>query len=442
MSDETQGPPQGQRRRRRRSRRRPGGGRGPGQDAHPQQRAGGDGDPFPTDGMSFYSGDSQAPRGEPAGERERERRQHPPQRQHQAHGGRQHSHQGSGGRTRQRGRGRPHRGRRPWQRRGRGSEHWWARRWTDVLESFEVGRRLGRGRLYARQGQVLELEIGEGFVTAQVQGSRDAPYLVRMRFSMLSSTDWKKVTKELAADPVLGPALASGQMPEGVEEVFDRLGLSLFPRANGDLKSACSCPDPANPCKHVAAVYYLLGEEIDRDPYVLFRLRGLEKSELITALGGPLRGTPMPPPPPRPQPERERAAPEDEDDDEDEDARAAGEDEDEEDTAADDENGNGDPDDDEDYGEAPAWADDPLEPEPPPEPLPTEPHAFWAGGDFGKEEVAEARIPAVPAALTKRLGALPFQRGEDPSALLDRIYRNASLGGLEVFLGERAEDEN
>jgi hypothetical protein len=55
--------------------------------------------------------------------------------------------------------------------------------------------------------------------------------------------------------------------------------------------------------------------------------------------------------------------------------------------------------------------------------------------------VRETRIPAVPAALTKRLGALPFARGEDPSALLERIYRNASHGGLEVFLGERAEED-
>jgi uncharacterized Zn finger protein len=303
-----------------------------------------------------------------------------------------------------------------------------------VLESFEVGRRLGRGRLYARQGQVLELDIGQGFVTAQVQGSRDAPYLVRMRFSMLSSTDWKKVTKELAADPVLGPALASGQMPEGVEDVFERLGLSLFPRANGDLKTACSCPDPANPCKHVAAVYYLLGEEIARDPYLLFRLRGLDRTELVNALGGPLRGTPMPPPPPRPQ-VAERAESREAEPAEDESEDDAEHDE-PDDEYADDDEAEGE----RDYGEAPAWAEDPLEPEPQPLPLPADPHGFWAGGNFTAKDVRESRIPVVPAALTKRLGALPFARGEDASQLLERIYRNASHGGLEVFLGERTEE--
>ena len=306
------GPGSGPRRRRRRSRRRPGG-RGP--QHHPDAIASGSGggdEPYAGEfqGMTPYvSPGASAPAAPPPPSEGKAPRRHKEPRQPQQHqgGGRQHQNQG-GGRARQRGRGRPHRGRRP----GSGAA---AARSTGGRDAgptcsraSKSGRRLGRGRLYARQGQVLELEIGEGFVTAQVQGSRDAPYLVRMRFSMLSSTDWKKVTKELAADPVLGPALASGQMPEGVEEVFERLGLSLFPRANGDLKSACSCPDPANPCKHVAAVYYLLGEEIDRDPYVLFRLRGMEKSDLINALGGPLRGTPMPPPPPRVR-EAERAAP-------------------------------------------------------------------------------------------------------------------------------------
>jgi uncharacterized Zn finger protein len=434
MSDESQqGPPGpagpagpgGPRRRRRRSRRRQGN-----RFARDGAQGGGDGG-----GSHDAQGHAQRLHGDERGSRAQ---QHGGQRP-QGHGQRH----GNQGRQRQRGRGRQHRGRRPWQRRGRGADQWWARRWTDVLESFEVGRRLGRGRLYARQGQVLELDIGQGFVTAQVQGSRDAPYLVRMRFSMLSSTDWKKITKELAADPVLGPALASGQMPEGVEEVFEGLGLSLFPRANGDLKTACSCPDPANPCKHVAAVYYLLGEEIARDPYLLFRLRGLDRNDLVTALGGPLRGTPMPPPPRPPAPAQPAAREPDPEADEEDDVHAMDLDDDadaEANAARDDEDTEFAEDGERDYGQAPAWAEDPLEPEPQPQPLPAEAHAFWAGGNFAAKDVRETRIPAVPAALTKRLGALPFARGEDPSALLERIYRNASLGGLEVFLGERAEE--
>ncbi|HEY5658735.1 MAG TPA: SWIM zinc finger family protein [Myxococcota bacterium] len=316
-------------------------------------------------------------------------------------------------------------------RRGRLPENWWARRWIEVLEGFEVGRRLGRGRNYARQGQVTELELGKGFITAKVQGSRDAPYLVRMRLSMLSSTDWKKVIRALGEDAQYASRLVAGEIPENIERVFQDLELSLFPSANGDLKTACSCPDQANPCKHVAAVYYLLGEEFDRDPFLIFRLRGIERGELLEAIreGLALRGASLPatrdetaeaealPEGQERAPEEREAQPE------------AGETEREEpvepvepESAP--------------FACAPAEARS-SEPEPlPTEPLPTEPHDFWTGSGSAADDHREVRIPAVAAALPKRLGGLSFWHGEqDLTALLERIYRNASVAGLDVFVG-------
>jgi len=279
-----------------------------------------------------------------------------------------------------------------------------------VLESFEVGRRLGRGRSYARQGQVVELELEKGSVSALVQGSRDAPYLVRMRFSMLSSTDWKKITRAIAEDEELTVSLVSGRIPENIEDAFGALNLSLFPATSGDLKTACSCPDQANPCKHIAAVYYLLGEEFDRDPFLIFRLRGIDRSEIIEAIGGPaaLRGAPVPapaPPKPEPAPARKAKRGDDEAEDEAEDEAAA-------DT-------------------------DPTTAERPPEPLPTDAHAFWAGESAPVDEGGELHIPSVPGALARRLGGYPFWRGKDDcAAVIDRAYHNASISGVDVYLGE------
>jgi len=74
-------------------------------------------------------------------------------------------------------------------------------------------------------------------------------------------------------------------MPADIEEVFKAEGLALFPKTHGDLKTECSCPDYSNPCKHIAAVYYLLGEAFDRDPFLMFRLRGMEREALLAQLG-------------------------------------------------------------------------------------------------------------------------------------------------------------
>jgi uncharacterized Zn finger protein len=319
-------------------------------------------------------------------------------------------------RGRGRGHGRPQRGNNHRGRRGRTGENWWARRWVEVLERFAVGRRLGRGRNYARQGHIVDIEIGKGFVTAHVQGSRDAPYLVRMHFSMLSSTDWKKLTRALAQRPDIAVELGMGQIPESIEQVFEEQRLSLFPNASGDLKAACSCPDNANPCKHVAAVYYLLGEEFDRDPFLIFQLRGMERSELLAALGP--AAIPRPPAPPPPIEASYGADGE----------RSAGEE--------------GEP-----YTPPPIPV---IEPPPerviPDEPLPEDPGVFWGGAVRSRDEAIEVRIPRKPGAIVARLGGFPFWRGQSNcEAAMARTYRNASITGLDVYLGAGAvneEDEN
>ena len=162
---------------------------------------------------------------------------------------------------------------------GRGGfgRSWWARRWIEVLEGFDLGARLGRGRAYARRGQVLSIDVEKGAVTARVQGSRARPYRVEIKVSTLGRSDWKKLTTALSGRPIFAAKLLAGQMPDKIEDVFRDAGLSLFPDKGADLETDCSCPDWSNPCKHVAAVYLLLGEEFDRDPFLVFKLR--ERSE-------------------------------------------------------------------------------------------------------------------------------------------------------------------
>src|SRR3954454_913310 len=175
---------------------------------------------------------------------------------------------------------------------------WWAKRWIAVLESFNIGARLNRGRSYARKGQVMNVEVGEGTVKAKVQGSSSRPYRITIEIKALSASDWAKLAQALSTEAVFAAKLLAGEMPQEIEQVFTRSGLSLFPAKLRDLETDCSCPDWSNPCKHIAAVYYLLGEEFDRDPFLLFRLRGMSREELIELLdttgAGAVHETPGP----------------------------------------------------------------------------------------------------------------------------------------------------
>lgn len=163
-------------------------------------------------------------------------------------------------------------------------ENWWAKRWLSMLESFGWANRLQRGRSYARGGNVLDIDIQPGMVKAEVQGSRPRPYRVTIRVQPLSDKEWDRVISAMAGKAIFAARLLAGEMPEDIEEAFASSRVSLFPESSGDITTSCSCPDWANPCKHVAAVYYLLGERFDGDPFLLFRLRGRSREELMEAL--------------------------------------------------------------------------------------------------------------------------------------------------------------
>lgn len=169
-------------------------------------------------------------------------------------------------------------------KRGAIGETWWSRRWISVLESFDMGARLSRGRSYARKGQVISIDIQKGEVTAKVQGTRAEPYEVRIQLNPISKLDWDRVSDAMASKAIFAAKLLSGEMPLDIEDAFSKAGVSLFPGAKKELETNCSCPDWANPCKHIAAVYYLLAERFDEDPFLIFKLRGRTKEEITGAL--------------------------------------------------------------------------------------------------------------------------------------------------------------
>jgi DNA-binding transcriptional ArsR family regulator len=168
---------------------------------------------------------------------------------------------------------------------------WWGREWIASLE--RLGRawsnRLPRGRSYARQGRVKDLQLGAGVVTAGVVGTRRRPYRVEIRLPAFGAEGWRPGLERLANDTLLVIRLLDRELPEEVGARLREAGVDLFPR-RGELSTDCSCPDWANPCKHIAAVHYLLAAALDNDPFLLFRLRGLDRDDLIDALAGEAAG--------------------------------------------------------------------------------------------------------------------------------------------------------
>jgi len=168
--------------------------------------------------------------------------------------------------------------------RGAFAKNWWAQRWITALEGFMDSGRLSRGRSYARKGQVLSIAETKDGIAARVQGSMRTPYKIKIQISPLTDSEWDKVIDALSEQAIFTAQLLAGEMPQDIEQAFEKAKVSLFPSTRRDLKTDCSCPDPANPCKHIAATHYILGERFDEDPFLIFRLRGRTQEHVMQAL--------------------------------------------------------------------------------------------------------------------------------------------------------------
>ena len=261
-------------------------------------------------------------------------------------------------------------------KRGNFGQKWWAKQWISALESFHDSKRLGRGRRYARMGQVISIEISKGKVVADVQGTRTVPYHVEIQVDTLSQEAWRQVAEILSSKAIYVAKLLAGEMPSDIDEIFSQSNHHLLPNSHTQLKTDCTCPDWSNPCKHVAAVYYLIGEEFDRDPFLIFKLRGIDRKELIDLL--------------------------------------------------------------ERYEELPLIEEEDTHQNTQVNPLTSENKPFWQGNsDNDQFYIGEYSIPSKTGVLLKTLGKFPFWRGEENlQDILDEIYSKTSEAASHLLLEE------
>ncbi len=161
---------------------------------------------------------------------------------------------------------------------------WWSQKWIDALDAMGWSNRLERGQRYARSGRVLPILVLDGVAVARVQGRRSLPYQVRIKVKPLTDAQWEEVVERMASRLDWASELLAGQMPATIEEAFAGAGARLLPASSQELTQSCSCPDWANPCKHVAAVHYELAESLDEEPFLMFSLRGMSSGRLLKAL--------------------------------------------------------------------------------------------------------------------------------------------------------------
>jgi len=167
---------------------------------------------------------------------------------------------------------------------GIAQQPWWVEQWMELINGYRFKKRLERAWEYARSGNVLSIRFEGRRVHARVQGTERDPYKVKLWLDVLSDDDWGYVLEALSQKARWSAQLLAGVMPQDIERAFAASGKRLFPFKLQEVRSECSCPDKANPCKHVSAVFYLMGDRFSEDPFVLFQLRGRTRPQLLSDL--------------------------------------------------------------------------------------------------------------------------------------------------------------
>ncbi len=167
---------------------------------------------------------------------------------------------------------------------GLGQQPWWVEQWMELINSYRFKKRLERAWSYAREGNVTSIRFEGRRVHARVQGTGEEPYKVKLWLDVLNDEDWAYVLEALTQKARWSAQLLAGVMPSDIERAFAASGKRLFPFKLQEVRSECSCPDKANPCKHISAIYYLMGDRFSEDPFVLFQLRGRTRAKLLADL--------------------------------------------------------------------------------------------------------------------------------------------------------------
>jgi uncharacterized Zn finger protein len=174
------------------------------------------------------------------------------------------------------------------------AKSFWGKSWCTNLERYsDYANRLPRGRTYVRNGSVVDLQIAKGEVAAFVSGSD--LYKIKIVIAPVKARHWKSVCRDCAGSIDSLVELLQGRLAKGIMDRVCREGDGLFPSPD-DIKLSCSCPDWAGMCKHVAAVLYGVGARLDKEPRLLFVLRGVDEHELLASAGEdlPLKSAALP----------------------------------------------------------------------------------------------------------------------------------------------------
>ncbi len=160
----------------------------------------------------------------------------------------------------------------------------WGQQWIESILKYGRPYRMQRGMRYAEENRIENLTVTPGQIFGTVQGTAPTPYRVKIIFKTIPEEGWDKILFKIAKKVKYIIALLENKIPNDFQQIFQEMGYNLFPPASKTLNASCSCPDQAVPCKHIAATILYTARVLDLDPFLLLKLRGKSRNDLLNDL--------------------------------------------------------------------------------------------------------------------------------------------------------------
>ena len=158
---------------------------------------------------------------------------------------------------------------------------WWGEKWLDALNGVYLTNRIGRGKTYANTGRVYDVLINDNLVLAKVRGNYQSYYNVSVEFKQFSQKEKNIIIRTIYENPSVTSALLNHKLPKEIYDMLLDKGVNVFPHSHTDLDTSCNCPDYATICKHIAGLVYMIALEIDKDPFLIFKIQGLDLLDVL-----------------------------------------------------------------------------------------------------------------------------------------------------------------
>ena len=158
---------------------------------------------------------------------------------------------------------------------------WWGEKWLDALKGVYETNRIGRGKTYANTGRVYNILIKDNLALAKVKGNYMSYYNVSVEFNEFSKKDKNTIIKTIYENPSILSALLNNKVPKELYDKLKKNGVNVFPTSSHNLNVSCDCPDYARICKHIAGLVHMIALEIDKNPFLIFEMQGLNLLESL-----------------------------------------------------------------------------------------------------------------------------------------------------------------